>query len=232
MFRNLTRLDRCLGSHCRNVGLPQPCDQTVDGNEGANGPARRSPLPARSAADEPKPSMSDMKMDAPLVPVQLLPGEDAEHGADQYSRVQATDDIYARLARWTSTSVFCLTCRYAFPATSAKCFSATYQYVRKGEPLFTIYSPDLVARQQEYLLARQNQKALGTSTVDGVASGAEVVVSRRRTTFGAMGKFLSEIAKAEGNRQNQLPPTSPSTRPLRAISPSEMLCPICMREPF
>ena len=36
---------------------------------------------------------------------------------------------------------------------------ATYQYVRKGQRLFSIYSPDLVSSQQEYLLARQNQKA-------------------------------------------------------------------------
>src|SRR5262249_26595260 len=35
--------------------------------------------------------------------------------------------------------------------------------VRKGEPLFAIYSPDLVSAEQEYLLARQTQKALGQS---------------------------------------------------------------------
>lgn len=35
--------------------------------------------------------------------------------------------------------------------------NATYQYVRKGQRLFTIYSPDLVSSQQEYLLARKNQ---------------------------------------------------------------------------
>jgi len=32
--------------------------------------------------------------------------------------------------------------------------------VKKGQPLFTIYSPDLVSTEQEYLLARQNQKTL------------------------------------------------------------------------
>ncbi|MGA3133253.1 MAG: FixH family protein [Terracidiphilus sp.] len=37
---------------------------------------------------------------------------------------------------------------------------ATYQYVKKGQRLFTIYSPDLVSTEQEYLLARQNQKTL------------------------------------------------------------------------
>ena len=37
--------------------------------------------------------------------------------------------------------------------------NAVYQYVRKGQHLFTLYSPDLVSSEQEYLLARQNQSA-------------------------------------------------------------------------
>jgi Cu(I)/Ag(I) efflux system membrane fusion protein/cobalt-zinc-cadmium efflux system membrane fusion protein len=37
--------------------------------------------------------------------------------------------------------------------------NATYQYVHKGQRLFTVYSPDLVSSEQEYLLARQNQGA-------------------------------------------------------------------------
>jgi len=50
--------------------------------------------------------------------------------------------------------------------------NATYQYVRKGQRLFTIYSPDIVSSEQEYLLARQNQKAFsqdqhGAATQDG-----------------------------------------------------------------
>jgi RND family efflux transporter MFP subunit len=45
-----------------------------------------------------------------------------------------------------------------FPGWIQKVFAnATYQYVRKGQPLFTIYSPDLVSTEQEYLLAKQNQ---------------------------------------------------------------------------
>jgi Cu(I)/Ag(I) efflux system membrane fusion protein/cobalt-zinc-cadmium efflux system membrane fusion protein len=38
--------------------------------------------------------------------------------------------------------------------------NATYQYVKKGQRLFTIYSPDLVSTEQEYLLAKENQKSL------------------------------------------------------------------------
>jgi RND family efflux transporter MFP subunit len=47
-----------------------------------------------------------------------------------------------------------------FPGWIQKVFAnATYQYVRKGQVLFTIYSPDLVSTEQEYLLAKQNQNA-------------------------------------------------------------------------
>jgi multidrug efflux pump subunit AcrA (membrane-fusion protein) len=45
----------------------------------------------------------------------------------------------------------------------------TYQYVKRGQKLFTIYSPDLVSTEQEYLLARQNQKTL-TSDAHGMAT--------------------------------------------------------------
>jgi len=41
--------------------------------------------------------------------------------------------------------------------------------VRRGEPLFSIYSPDLLSVQQEYLLALRTRKALSGS---GVAAGA------------------------------------------------------------
>ena len=42
--------------------------------------------------------------------------------------------------------------------------NATYQYVRKGQRLFTVYSPDLVSSEQEYLLAKQNESAFSQDT--------------------------------------------------------------------
>jgi Cu(I)/Ag(I) efflux system membrane fusion protein/cobalt-zinc-cadmium efflux system membrane fusion protein len=48
-----------------------------------------------------------------------------------------------------------------FPGWIRNVFAnATYQYVKKGQRMFTIYSPDLVATEQEYLLAKQNQKSV------------------------------------------------------------------------
>jgi Cu(I)/Ag(I) efflux system membrane fusion protein len=51
--------------------------------------------------------------------------------------------------------------------------------VRRGEPLFSIYSPELLAAQEELLLALQTQKALAGAR--GLASdGADLVAAARR----------------------------------------------------
>lgn len=50
-----------------------------------------------------------------------------------------------------------------FPGWIQNVFAnATYQYVRKGQRLFTVYSQDLVSSEQEYLLAKQNESAFAT----------------------------------------------------------------------
>ena len=47
-----------------------------------------------------------------------------------------------------------------FPGWIQNVFAnATYQYVHKGQRLFTVYSPDLVSSEQEYLLAKRNESA-------------------------------------------------------------------------
>ena len=52
--------------------------------------------------------------------------------------------------------------------------------VRKGEPLFTIYSPDLLTTQEEYLLAVRTQAQLAASLLaDAKENAAALVVSAR-----------------------------------------------------
>src|SRR5258707_10756509 len=53
----------------------------------------------------------------------------------------------------------------------------TGNFIGKGQPLFTIYSPDLVTTEQEYLLAKKNSESLQQSMVNGVASGASSLFS-------------------------------------------------------
>jgi RND family efflux transporter MFP subunit len=54
---------------------------------------------------------------------------------------------------------------------------ATFQHVEAGQALLTIYSPDVLATEQEYLIARRNQETLGRSEVSGVASDANALVA-------------------------------------------------------
>jgi membrane fusion protein, copper/silver efflux system len=58
----------------------------------------------------------------------------------------------------------------------------TGKMVRKGQPLLTIYSPELVAAQEELLLALKAKKILGASPVAEVAEGGDRLLqgARRR----------------------------------------------------
>jgi hypothetical protein len=49
---------------------------------------------------------------------------------------------------------------------------ATGNFIGKGEPLFTVSSPDLVATEQAYLLAKKNSESLQRSSASGVARSA------------------------------------------------------------
>jgi RND family efflux transporter MFP subunit len=60
--------------------------------------------------------------------------------------------------------------------------NATGDPVRKGQTLLSIYSPELVSTQDEYLLALKNLKAMGKSPIQDLAEGAQrlATASRRR----------------------------------------------------
>jgi len=59
--------------------------------------------------------------------------------------------------------------------------NATGEKVRKGDPLLSIYSPELVATQQEYLLALRSRQAVSEGSLPEVARGAdELAESARR----------------------------------------------------
>ncbi|HSU96246.1 MAG TPA: efflux RND transporter periplasmic adaptor subunit [Gemmatimonadaceae bacterium] len=60
--------------------------------------------------------------------------------------------------------------------------NSTGQQVRRGQPVLDIYSPELVAAQQELLLAGQLDRSIGKSSVPGITAGGTdlVAASRRR----------------------------------------------------
>ncbi|HWB83067.1 MAG TPA: efflux RND transporter periplasmic adaptor subunit [Bryobacteraceae bacterium] len=88
---------------------------------------------------------------------------------------------------------------------------ATYQQVHKGQPLLTVYSPDLVTTEQEYLLARDNRSLLLKSTVPGVASGATSLLSAaadRLKQWGLPDREISDLEKT-GEVRRELEIDSP-----------------------
>jgi Barrel-sandwich domain of CusB or HlyD membrane-fusion len=62
--------------------------------------------------------------------------------------------------------------------------NAPLQFVKKGDPLFTIYSPELVAAENEYLVALRNHTRLQSSSLEGVAEGASELVSSAKARLG------------------------------------------------
>jgi multidrug efflux pump subunit AcrA (membrane-fusion protein) len=74
----------------------------------------------------------------------------------------------------------------------------TYQPVRRGQPLFTIYSPDLVNTENEYLIARQESGHLHASSIDGVANGAQSLTSAALDRLKLFGVPAAEISRLQG----------------------------------
>lgn len=91
--------------------------------------------------------------------------------------------------------------------------SATGDHVKKGQALFTIYSPDLVATQEEYLLAVRSQKQLGGSEFPEVAQGSKDLLEatkRRFQLWDITDDHIQELEKT-GKVLKTLPIHSPIT---------------------
>ncbi len=80
---------------------------------------------------------------------------------------------------------------------------ATYKYVHKGQPLFTIYSPELATAEREYLVAKQNAQGLSQSTVPGVAAGIASLVDASAGRLKQWNLPQREIARLQSSGQVQ-----------------------------
>jgi RND family efflux transporter MFP subunit len=151
--------------------------------------------------------------EVPLVPVQISPQRLQSIGVrtGKVERKLIADEIR------TTGSVAVDERRLAyvqvrFSGYIQKVFAdATYQYVRKGQPLFTMYSPDLVATEREYIVAKQNEQQVTQSTVPGVASSATSLVNATAERLEQWGVPQKEIVRLEstGEVQQELEIDSP-----------------------
>ncbi len=74
----------------------------------------------------------------------------------------------------------------------------TYARVKRGEPLFTIYSPDLASAEEEYLLARKEQQQVANSDVPGVKDGASSIAAaalERLRRFGVSPREIERLRR-------------------------------------
>jgi multidrug efflux pump subunit AcrA (membrane-fusion protein) len=77
----------------------------------------------------------------------------------------------------------------------------TGQSVRKGEPLLSAYSPDLVATEREYLLAVENARRLAGSTSGDAAGDARALLEATRQRLRFWDIPESEIDRIEKSGQ-------------------------------
>lgn len=85
--------------------------------------------------------------------------------------------------------------------------------VRAGDALFTIYSPDLLATQQDFLLALKSRDLLRNSTVASAAIGSEnlIVAARERLRLWDVSEQEIQSLEAEGKVKRAITVYSPVT---------------------
>jgi RND family efflux transporter MFP subunit len=89
----------------------------------------------------------------------------------------------------------------------------TLQQVNQGDPLFSIYSPQLVSTQEEYLLASRTAENLAGSPFEHVSSGARSLFEATRRRLELLDITPEQIAQLEktGQVQKTMMVYSPST---------------------
>src|SRR6266478_2183037 len=167
--------------------------------------AQNSPNGGESAAMAPQESA--------LVPVQLSPERLQSIGV-KTGRVESkvVEDEIRVTGNVAIDETRLSTVQVRYSGYIQKMFAdATYQYLRKGQPLFTIYSPDLVATEREYLVAKQNQQRVAQSTVLAVTEGSESLLEAATERLKRWGVSQREIARLEstGEVQKELEVDSP-----------------------
>jgi RND family efflux transporter MFP subunit len=101
-----------------------------------------------------------------------------------------------------------------FPGWIQKVFAnASYQYVRKGQPLFTIYSQELVSTEQEYLLAKQSQQSFATDGHGTAAKERDWLLQAAADRLRQFGVPPAEVARMEraGTVQHDVTIDSPAS---------------------
>lgn len=181
--------------------------------QSANGLAQGTPAQMENMQSQSAPQPTPQ---AALAPVQLSPGRLQRIGVKftqvqrkavhDSLRVSGSVDIDEERLAYVHTR---------FPGWIQKVSAdATYQYVRKGQSLFTIYSQELVSTEQEFLLALKNKRALANAqTTSNASQEADWLVEATRQRLQQWNVPQTEIAEIEktGEVQREITVESPAS---------------------
>jgi RND family efflux transporter MFP subunit len=183
----------------------------------AAGSDSSSPVMAKGpdVPEQPPASAAASSGPVPLVPLQLSPQRMQAIGVktavvemrnvSNELRVPGNVDMNQRQLAYVQTR---------FPGWIQKVFAnAPYQYVRKGQPVFTIYSPELVSTEQEYLLARQNRQTFTADAHGTAVHEGDWLLQAAADRLRQFGVPSSEIARLEqtGTVQHDVSIDSPAS---------------------
>ena len=177
-------------------------------SESGSGPARDSMQEMAQTSSE-NPSASEPgstgqaqtnMQETPLAPIQLSPQRMQSIGIvlgrAEFKQVNADLRFYGNVQVDERRQAYVQT---RFTGWIRKVYAdASGNFIGKGQPLFTIYSPDLVATEQEYLLAKKNSVSLQQSSVSGVASGASSLLNAAKERL-----LQWEVSPAEIEKMDQ-----------------------------
>lgn len=101
--------------------------------------------------------------------------------------------------------------------------------VTRGQPLFTVYSPDLVASQKEYLLALKAREQLGASAIPETRDSAAALLAASRQRLRLWDMTDEQVADLERTREprKNLTVYSPATGTVleRNVYPGQYITP-------
>jgi RND family efflux transporter MFP subunit len=105
----------------------------------------------------------------------------------------------------------------------------TFAHVKKGDPLFTLYSPELLVAEDEYLLALKARSTLQGSPFHEVAAGGESLLEaagRRLSLSGVTAEQVHELEQT-GKPQREITFYSPVTGHVseRKVFPNQYVTP-------
>lgn len=166
-------------------------------------PTRPTSEPRGSVIPASTSFVSGEKVEPPLAPVQLSPQRLQSIGVKTgvVTRRRITDEI-----RTTGNVAVDETrlsyVQMRFSGYIQRVFAdATYQYVHKGQPLFTVYSPELVAAEREYLVAKETQARMSFGADPSVAADSTSLVEAAASRLKQWGIPPREIAAIESSGQ-------------------------------